>query len=240
MPVAEHVAALELRGVRAGYGRINVLQDVDLTVPAGSVVALLGPNGAGKTTTLSVASGKVRATSGCLHVAGVHVNGASPAALARAGVCRIPEGRGVFPRLTVAENLRLVTYTGGMSQDDVCTTTYDRFPRLAERRGQLAGTMSGGEQQMLAMARALVSNPGLLLLDEISMGLAPLVVSELYDVVRGLAEQGIAILLVEQFAQTALAVADYAALMVSGRIVRVGQPADVADHLHETYLGESA
>ena len=232
--------ALELRGVRAGYGRINVLQDVSLAVPVGSVVALLGPNGAGKTTTLAVASGKVKPTAGHLHVAGVHVNGASPAALARAGVCRIPEGRGVFPRLTVAENLKLVTYAGAASFDEVTETVYARFPKLGQRRGQLAGTMSGGEQQMLAMARALVTSPGLLLLDEISMGLAPLVVAELYDVVRALADDGISILLVEQFAHTALAVADYAALMVGGRIVRVGQPADVADHLSGTYLGESA
>jgi branched-chain amino acid transport system ATP-binding protein len=239
VPVADP-PALELRGIRGGYGRINVLDDVDLVVPAGSVVALLGPNGAGKTTTLAVASGKVAPTAGHLHVAGVHVNGASPAALARAGVCRIPEGRGVFPRLTVAENLRLVTYTSKGSYGDVTDVVYARFPKLSQRRSQLAGTLSGGEQQMLAMARALVTQPGLLLLDEISMGLAPLVVAELYEVVRGLAQDGISILLVEQFASTALAVADYAALMVGGRVVRVGQPADVASHLHEGYLGETA
>ena len=229
--------ALELRGVRAGYGRINVLQDVDLTVPAGSVVALLGPNGAGKSTTLAVASGKIRPTAGCLHVAGRHINGASPASLARAGVCRIPEGRGIFPNLTVGENLRLVTYAAGLSTAEVAERVYTRFPRLAERRRQVAGTMSGGEQQMLAMGRALASEPGLLLLDEISMGLAPLIVAELYELVVSLAAEGISVLLVEQFARTALAVADYAALMVGGRIVRVGQPHDVSTFVDETYLG---
>ena len=240
MRADERPPALELRGVRAGYGRINVLQDVDLVVPAGSVVALLGPNGAGKSTTLAVASGKVRPTAGHLHVAGQHVNGASPAQLARAGVCRIPEGRGIFPNLTVAENLRLVTFVGELSFADVTAQVYDRFPRLAQRRGQVAGTLSGGEQQMLAMGRALVAQPGLLLLDEISMGLAPMVVRELYDVVAQLAAGGISILLVEQFAQTALAVADYAALMVGGQVVRVGQPADVAAFVNETYLGGAA
>jgi branched-chain amino acid transport system ATP-binding protein len=232
--------ALELRGVRAGYGRINVLQDLDLVVPAGSVVALLGPNGAGKTTTLALASGKLRPTAGCLHVAGTHVNGASPAALARAGVCRIPEGRGIFPTLTVAENLRLVTFAAPFSAAQVADQVYDRFPKLLARRSQVAGTLSGGEQQMLAMGRALVTQPGLLLLDEISMGLAPLVVAELYELVGQLATEGISILLVEQFAPMALAVADYAALMVGGRIVRMGQPADVTGFVNETYLGGSA
>ncbi len=232
--------ALELRGIRAGYGRINVLQDLDLVVPAGSLMALLGPNGAGKTTTLAVASGKVRPTAGCLHVAGRHVNGASPAALTRAGVCRIPEGRGIFPNLTVAENLTLVTYAADVSFAEVTAQTYGRFPKLGQRRGQVAGTMSGGEQQMLAMARALVTRPGLLLLDEISMGLAPLIVAELYELVAALAAEGVSVLLVEQFARTALAVADYAALMVGGRIVRVGEPADVAPFVDDAYLGGAA
>jgi branched-chain amino acid transport system ATP-binding protein len=233
-------AALELRGVRAGYGRITVLHDIDLVVPAGSIVALLGPNGAGKTTTLGVASGRIRPTAGHVHVAGVHVNGASTAALARAGVCLIPEGRGIFPRLTVAENLRLVTYSAASSAHDVAELVYEQFPRLAERRRQVAGTMSGGEQQMLAMARALATRPKLLLLDEISMGLAPKIVADLYEIVAKVRDSGISVLLVEQFAHTALAIADYAVLMAAGRILRVGQPADVADRLDETYLGESA
>jgi branched-chain amino acid transport system ATP-binding protein len=232
--------ALELRDITAGYGRIEVLHGVSLAVPAGSVYALLGPNGAGKTTTMMVASGKIRPTSGCVHVAGSHVNRIAPENLAKAGVCRIPEGRGIFPNLTVAENLRMFTYSSELSTSDVQQTAYARFPRLGERRNQLAGTMSGGEQQMLAMSRALVANPGVLLLDEISMGLAPKIVSELYELVAQLAAEGISILLVEQFARTALAVSDYAAVMTGGRIAMVGQPADVADFVNEAYLGGAA
>jgi branched-chain amino acid transport system ATP-binding protein len=232
--------ALELLDVRAGYGRIEVLHGVSLAVPAGTVYALLGPNGAGKSTTLQICSGKIRPTNGCVHVAGTHVNGAAPEALSRAGVCRIPEGRGIFPNLTVAENLRMWTYATDLSLREVQERTYARFPRLGERRSQLAGTMSGGEQQMLAMSRALVAEPGLLLLDEISMGLAPLIVASLYEVVRALADEGISILLVEQFARTALAVADYAAVMTQGRIAIVGEPADVAGFVSEAYLGGAA
>ena len=232
--------ALELRGINAGYGRIEVLHDVSLSVPAGTVYALLGPNGAGKTTTMLVASGYLRPTAGCVHVAGSHVNRVAPENLAKAGVCRIPEGRGIFPNLTVNENLRMFTYSSELSVREVQEKSYARFPRLGERRNQLAGTMSGGEQQMLAMSRALVADPGILLLDEISMGLAPKIVSELYDLVGQLAQEGISILLVEQFARTALAVSDYAAVMTGGRIAMVGQPADVADFVNEAYLGGAA
>jgi branched-chain amino acid transport system ATP-binding protein len=229
--------ALELRDVRAAYGRIEVLHGVSLVVPTGTVFALLGPNGAGKSTTLKVASGRVTPTSGCVHVAGTHVNGASPEKLVRAGVCSIPEGRGVFPNLTVAENIRMMTYKGGLNASEVQDQAYARFPKLGQRRTQLAGTLSGGEQQMLAMARALTTDPSLLLLDEISMGLAPLIVAELYELVGQLAAEGISILLVEQFARTALAIADYAAIMVHGKITRVGQPQDVTDEVSAAYLG---
>jgi branched-chain amino acid transport system ATP-binding protein len=232
--------ALELIDLRAGYGRVEVLHGVNLSVPKGSVFALMGPNGAGKTTLLNAACGFVRATSGCVHVAGIHVNGVAPEVFARAGVCSIPEGRGSFPNLTVRENLRVFTHSGGGSTDEVEAVAFDTFPRLAERRNQLAGTLSGGERQMLSMCRALVSDPALLLLDEISMGLAPIIVSELYEKVAKLAAQGIAILLVEQFAAAAMKVADYAAIMRQGRIDRVGEPADVADALAEAYLGATA
>ncbi len=227
---------LALHGVHAAYGKIEVLHGVDLVVPAASVVALLGPNGGGKTTTLKVASGQLAASAGCVHIAGRHVNGVTPDALARSGVCTIPEGRGVFPNLTVRENLKMVTFAGA-NTDEVEEIAYSRFPRLGERRGQLAGTMSGGEQQMLAMARGLATNPSLLLLDELSMGLAPIIVEQLYEVVAQIAAEGVSILVVEQFARTVLGVADYAAIMLHGRVVAVGQPADLEDDLSEAYLG---
>ena len=228
--------ALELIGVRAAYGRIDVLRGVDLVVPRGSVFALLGPNGGGKSTTLRVISGRMRPTAGCVHIAGVHVNGAAPARLARAGVCSIPEGRGIFPNLSVLENLRMATYRG-VGFDDVCDKAFARFPRIAERRTQLAGTLSGGEQQMLALARALTTDPALLLLDEISMGLAPMIVAELYELVAHLAEEGIAIVIVEQFARVALPVADFAGIMTHGRVQLVGEPADIEAALAQAYLG---
>jgi branched-chain amino acid transport system ATP-binding protein len=209
-------------------------------VPSGSVFALLGPNGAGKSTTLQVVSGALRATGGCVHVAGRHVNGASPEALAKAGVCRIPEGRGIFPNLTVVENLRIWTYADNTPVAEVEERAFARFPRLGERRSQRAGTLSGGEQQMLAMSRALVGEPAILLLDEISMGLAPLIVTELFELVAQLASEGITVLLVEQFARTALAVADYAAIMTQGRISHLGEPADIAGVVNEAYLGGAA
>jgi branched-chain amino acid transport system ATP-binding protein len=227
---------LELIGVHAAYGRIEVLHGVDLVVPRGSVVALLGPNGGGKTTTLKVASGQLPAKSGCVHIGGRHVNGASPDALARIGVCTIPEGRGIFPNLTVRENLRMVTFAG-VSQRDVEENAFSRFPRLGERRHQLAGTMSGGEQQMLAMARGLAVDPSLLFLDELSMGLAPLIVEELYELVAEIARSGVSILVVEQFARTVLGVADYAAIMLQGQVTAIGQPADIAPELEAAYMG---
>ncbi len=229
-------ALLELKGLRAAYGRIEVLHGVDLIVPEGSVVALLGPNGGGKTTTLKVASGQMPATAGCVHLAGRHINGVSPDALARLGVCTIPEGRGVFPNLTVKENLRMVTY-GGAPLSQVEERAYATFPRLGERRTQLAGTMSGGEQQMLAMARGMATDPKLLFLDELSMGLAPLIVEELYSIVADIAKTGVSILVIEQFARTVLGVADYAAIMLHGQISAVGEPADIVDELEAAYMG---
>lgn len=230
------VPVLELKDVRAAYGRIEVLHGVDLTVPAGSVVALLGPNGGGKTTTLKVIGGQMRPSAGCVHICGRHVNGADPDALARIGVCTVPEGRGIFPNLTVKENLRMATYAG-VDFDGVEAVAYERFARLGERRNQLAGTLSGGEQQMLALARGLTVNPSLLLLDELSMGLAPIIVEQLYEVVAQIAEGGVSILVVEQFARTVLGVADYAAIMLHGRVVSVGQPSDLEEELSSAYLG---
>lgn len=232
--------ALELRDVRAGYGRIEILHSVSLVVPTGSVFALLGGNGAGKSTIHKVASGRIVPTSGCLHVAGVHVNGTDPDQLARAGVCTIPEGRGIFPNLTVHENLKMMTYKGHLKLRDVEERAFARFPRIAERRKQLAGSLSGGEQQMVAMARALATEPSLLLLDEISVGLAPIIVGQLFELVHNLRDEGISILIVEQFAQAALAIADYAAVMAHGVIQRVGQPQDISDEVTAAYLGGAA
>ena len=232
--------AVELIGLCSGYGRIEVLKGVDLVVPAGAVTAVLGPNGAGKTTLLRTICGTVPPTRGCVHLNGLHLNGASPERLTRAGVTHIPEGRGVFPNLTVFENLVMTTYDGRHRTRVVLEQAFARFPRLAERRNQLAGTLSGGEQQMLAMARCLAGEPSLLLLDEISMGLAPQVVAELYELVAALARTGITILLVEQFARTALAVADFAAVMSAGVVTTVGQPADVADAVTDAYFGGAA
>jgi branched-chain amino acid transport system ATP-binding protein len=227
---------LELRGVRAAYDRIEVLHGVDLVVPEGSVVALLGPNGAGKTTTLNVIAGLLPATEGDVRMAGRRVTGAKADDLARAGLGMVPEGRGVFANLTVEENLAMVTHTG-RAKADVLADAYERFPVLGERRRQPAGTLSGGEQQMLALARGLAARPGLLLLDELSMGLAPLVVGDLYERVAAIAREGVSILVVEQFARVVLGVADRAAIMVHGRVVAEGPPADVADELTAAYLG---
>jgi branched-chain amino acid transport system ATP-binding protein len=229
--------ALQLIDVHAAYGRIEVLRGVNLVVPQGSVVALLGPNGGGKSTLLRVASGRMVPKSGCVHVGGNHVNGAPVAALTRAGVCTIPEGKGIFPNLTVDENLWVATNGTRVSRAEVADRAFATFPRLSERRSQLAGTLSGGEQQMLALARAVASEPALLLLDEISMGLAPVLVAELYKSVARFAEQGIAILIVEQLARVALEVADYAAIMTQGRIQAFGEPGEIEDALAAAYLG---
>ena len=227
---------LEVRGLRAAYERIEVVRGVSLAVNQGEVVALLGPNGAGKSTTLKVIAGLMPASGGDILLDGRRVNGARPDDLARAGVCLIPEGRGVFPNLTVRENLRVATHVG-RTQAEVESAAFERFPRLAERRDQLAGTMSGGEQQMLALARGLASDPAVLLLDELSMGLAPLIVESLYERVAAIAREGVSIVLVEQFARVVLDVAARAAIMVHGAIRSWGTPQELASELQLAYLG---
>jgi branched-chain amino acid transport system ATP-binding protein len=235
-PGAVAAPVLELVSVHAGYGRIDVLHGVDLAVRAGEVYALLGPNGAGKSTTLAVASGQIVPTSGSLVVCGRDVTGVAPDALARAGVCVVPEGRGIFPNLTVTENLRMATYSG-VRLNDVLERAFTQFPRLRERRKQTAGTLSGGEQQMLAMARALATDPAVLLVDELSMGLAPIIVEELYEHVRSIAARGLSILIVEQFVHEILGIADAAGIMLHGRIEHTGTAAQLADELASAYLG---
>ena len=229
-------AAVELRGVTAAYGSIDVLRDVDLRVETGTVVALLGPNGGGKSTTLRVIAGLLLPKSGELWLGGRQVTGAPPQEVARRGVCLVPEGRGVFPNLTVRENLWMATHAG-TRRAVVERITYERFPQLGERRSQLAGSLSGGEQQMLALARALSTDPALVLLDELSMGLAPRVVERLYEIVADLARTGVSILVVEQFARAVLGIADRAGIMLNGRITAFGDPSDIEAELSAAYLG---
>src|SRR5439155_14850587 len=223
----------------AGYGTIDVLHGVDLVLESGQVYALLGPNGAGKTTTLAVCSGQIAPSAGQVLVYGREINGVTSDALARAGVCLVPEGRGIFPNLSVAENLRMYTHVG-ISFSELAERAFSQFPRLKERRRQLAGTLSGGEQQMLAISRALATRPALLLLDELSMGLAPIIVEELYERVADLAREGLSILIVEQFAQAVLGVATVASIMLHGRITRTGPPTEIAEELTAAYLGASS
>jgi branched-chain amino acid transport system ATP-binding protein len=227
---------LELRDVRAGYGPIEVVHGVSLSVPTGAVVALLGPNGGGKTTMLNICAGTLSPSAGDVRFEGETVTRVSADGRARRGICTVPEGRGIFPNLTVRENLLMATQVGvPMARIEEVALT--QFPRLTSKRKQLAGTLSGGEQQMLALARAFATDPKVLLLDELSLGLAPIVVAELYEKVRELASGGLSILLVEQFARTALPIADAAAVVLQGVIAHQGSPSEMEEALSESYLG---
>ncbi|GAA0635996.1 ABC transporter ATP-binding protein [Sporichthya brevicatena] len=227
---------LELRGIDAGYAGTPVLRGVDLQVPPSSVVALLGPNGAGKTTLLRVASGLLKPTAGRMTIDDQDVTGRSPHQLVARGVCHVPEGRGIFPTLTVRDNLVLQSVPG--REDEALERAVSAFPRLGERMEQVARTMSGGEQQMLALARAYVQNPRFVLLDEVSMGLAPKVVDEIFDFLALLASSGASLLLVEQYVSRALQVADYVFLMNRGRVAFAGEPSELdTDLLAEQYVG---
>jgi branched-chain amino acid transport system ATP-binding protein len=221
---------LELRGLHAGYGRIGVLRDVSICVPAGSVVALLGPNGAGKTTTLNAIAGTIPVQRGDLLLQGRSVRSLSAYGRARSGIVLVPEGRGIFPSLTVRENLELVVRGSGadaQTREQRLAEVLDVFPRLSERLSQAAGTMSGGEQQMLALSRAFLTSPKVLLMDEISMGLAPTLVEGLFEAVQTLRARGATIVLVEQFLTYALRFADICYVLGKGRVTFVGEPAEL-------------
>jgi branched-chain amino acid transport system ATP-binding protein len=230
---------LVLKDLTAGYGATTVLRRINLIVPAGSVVALLGPNGAGKTTLLRVASGLLAPKSGQVLVDGHDVTGQDPDRLTRRGVCHVPEGRGIFRSLTVRENL--ITFSAPGQEQRALEQAAEAFPRLGQRMTQVAGTMSGGEQQMLALARAYVQDPRFVLLDEVSMGLAPKIVDEVFEFLALLASRGCALLLVEQYVARALGVADYVYLLNKGEIAFAGEPDEIdADALAEQYVGSHA
>ncbi|MGH7746313.1 MAG: ABC transporter ATP-binding protein [Candidatus Dormibacteria bacterium] len=227
---------LRLDHITAGYGDTTVLRDVSLAVPTGRVVALLGANGAGKTTLMRVASGLLSPSAGTIRHDGVDLTAASSDRFVAAGVTLIPEGRGVFPNLTVHENLVLFAPPG--QRGAAVERASAAFPRLGARLKQLAGTMSGGEQQMLALARAYVRPVKTLLLDEISMGLAPKLVDEIYEALSRIAATGVSLLLIEQFAPKSLAVADYVYLLSKGRITFAGEACELHhEAVFSSYLG---
>ena len=229
---------LVVEGVRAGYGAGDVLHGVDLVVHDGGVVALLGPNGAGKSTLLRTIAGFVRPRTGSVRLEGLSLDGHDPATIARCGVYLVPERRAVFPNLTVADNLRLSTAAPERGWHDDLQAALELFPRLAERRAQVARTLSGGEQQMLALARAFAARPRLLLLDEPSLGLAPKVVDEVFAAIRRFMAERISVVLVEQYAQRALGVADEVSVLRHGEVAWSGAAAAVdLDTLAEGYLG---
>jgi branched-chain amino acid transport system ATP-binding protein len=233
---------LELRGLRVAYGGIQAVKGVDLEVHAGELVALIGANGAGKTTTLNAITGGLRPAAGEIRYLGEPITGGNAFGLVDRGLAMVPEGRGVFARMTITENLQMGAYVrrdrDGVQAD--LGQMFETFPRLRERANQLAGTLSGGEQQMLAMARALMSRPRLLLLDEPSMGLSPMMVERIFEVIRSVAAQGVTILLVEQNAKLALQGASRAYVMDSGQITMSGEARAMLDdpRVRAAYLGE--
>jgi len=233
---SDGAAVLRLDGVSAGYGRTTVLRDVTIEVARASVVALLGPNGAGKTTTLRVASGLIRPQAGTVTLESSPATRLAPHERSGRGLCLIPEGRGIFRSLTVKENLLLAVppWRKGTGPEKA----YDAFPVLAQRTKQIAGTLSGGQQQMLALARAYLADPKVVLLDEVSMGLAPIIVDEIFASLKALADAGVALLLVEQYVNRALALADRVYLLNQGEISFSGTPAELnEDELTSRYMG---
>ncbi|MCW2540053.1 MAG: transporter ATP-binding protein [Frankiales bacterium] len=231
---------LSVEDIEVRYGAIKALKGVSFEVNEGEVVALLGANGAGKTTTQKTVSGMMRPSLGQIVYDGYRIDGIPPHELITLGICHVPEGRRVFPRMTVNENLEMGAFRFKRPDAAVFEHVLELFPRLRERIKQPAGTLSGGEQQMLAIGRALMGKPRLLLLDEPSMGLAPLIVKQIFDIVRGINSEGVTVLLVEQNASQALALADRGYVLETGEIVLTGTGAELLadDRVRAAYLGE--
>ena len=231
---------LKVEGINVYYGAIHAIKDISFQVNQGEIVTLIGANGAGKTTTLQTVSGLLRSKTGSILFDGQDINTVSADKLVGRGLAQVPEGRRVFLQMSVEENLEMGAYTqppAGVPRD--LEMVYDLFPRLKERRSQVAGTLSGGEQQMLAMGRALMSHPKLLMLDEPSMGLAPILVEQIFDIIQDLNRKGSTILLVEQNAQMALSVAHRGYVLETGKIVTTGTGAELLnnDAVRKAYLG---
>ena len=238
---------LSIRNLQAGYGKVQVLHGIDIDVPSGQVITLIGSNGAGQTTTMRAVSGMIKPTSGEITLGDKRIDGLDSHRIAKLGLAHSPEGRRVFATMTVMDNLRLGAFprlTGSRPRGDIAADldrAMDLFPRLKERRNQLAGTLSGGEQQMLAMARAVMLRPDIVLLDEPSMGLAPILVDEVFRIISNLKSEGVTMLLVEQFAAAALGVADYGYVLENGRISVHGPAENLRndDKVRAAYLGGS-
>ncbi len=234
---------LQLENIESYYGKIQALKGINLEVPAGAIVTILGANGAGKSTTLRTISGLIHPARGRILFQGEAIQKASPHSIVRLGICQVPEGRDIFMGLTVRENLKMGAFTRSDSRD--VQKSLDRifrsFPILKERAKQQAGTLSGGEQQMLAIARGLMSQPKLMLLDEPSLGLAPLMVEEIFRIIKGINEEGVTILLVEQNANLALQIAQYGYVMETGTIALNDNAGDLLrnDYVRKVYLGAS-
>ena len=231
---------LKVENINVYYGAIHAIKDISFEVNDGEIVTLIGANGAGKSTTLQTISGLLHSTTGTIEFMGKSLAGVPPFQVVAHGLAQVPEGRRVFLQMTVEENLEMGAFTRPASEvEDSLADVYKRFPRLEERRRQIAGTLSGGEQQMLAMGRALMSKPRLLMLDEPSMGLAPILVEQIFDIIRELNHVGVTILLVEQNAQMALSVAHRGYVLETGKIVATGTGAELLNDeaVKKAYLG---
>ena len=230
---------LKIDGLRVNYGGIEAVKGITFEVPERQIVTLIGANGAGKSTTLRTIAGLVKPASGRIHLQGEDITGMSPDRIVSRGITLVPEGRHVFPDLTVLENLKIGAYLRNDSLSDDLDWVYSLFPRLKERSWQAAGTLSGGEQQMLAVGRALMSRPKLMMMDEPSLGLAPLVVKDIFSIIRKVNEQGVTILLIEQNANMALHIADTAYVLETGRLTLSGTGRELLknESVKKAYLG---